>query len=110
MARMAWRLKLRSGMKEEYKRRHDNIWPEMLELMRKSGIRNYSIWNEGQDLFGYFEVDDLETAGQAGKGNPVIERWNEYMKDIFEPFEDTGTVDPKSMELMFLFEGEDKDD
>ena len=45
---------------EEYKKRHDEVWPEMLELMKQSGINNYSIWNTGDELIEYFETEDME--------------------------------------------------
>ena len=48
---------LKPGMKEEYKRRHDAIWPEMVALLKAAGIRNYTIWNVGDELFGYYECE-----------------------------------------------------
>ena len=44
MERFAWKGRIRPGMQEEYKRRHDEIWPEMLALLKEAGIRNYTIW------------------------------------------------------------------
>ena len=56
MARYAWVLEVRPGYEKEYKRRHDEIWPEMLDALRSAGIRNYSIFRHGLTLFGYFET------------------------------------------------------
>ena len=54
MEKYAWRAILKPGMKNEYKRRHDEIWPEMIEVLKKAGIRNYTIWLTGDELFGYY--------------------------------------------------------
>src|SRR5436189_3792350 len=60
MANYAWVLEVRPGYEEEYKKRHDEIWPEMIASLRAAGIRNYNIFRHGLTLFGYFETDDLD--------------------------------------------------
>ena len=60
MGQHAWVLEVRPGCEEEYKKRHDEIWPEMLDALKKAGMRNYTIFRHGLTLFGYFETDDLE--------------------------------------------------
>ncbi len=57
MEKYAWRGKIVPGMQEEYKKRHDNIWPEMKEVLADAGIVNYSIWMQGEELFGYYECE-----------------------------------------------------
>ena len=57
MEKYAWRGKIVPGMQEEYKKRHDNIWPEMKEVLANAGIVNYSIWMQGEELFGYYECE-----------------------------------------------------
>lgn len=84
MDRVGWRLKLRPGMKAEYKKRHDEIWPEMTEVLNQAGIHNYTIWNSGNDLFGYYECDDFETAKRVQAESPVVARWDEYMKAVLD--------------------------
>lgn len=49
--------KIKPGMQAEYKRRHDAIWPEMKALLKSAGIRNYSIWSDGELVFGYYECE-----------------------------------------------------
>ncbi len=92
MAQYSWVLEIRPGYEEEYKRRHDEIWPEMLEALRESGIRNYSIFKHGLTLFGYFETDDLEATIAFLGENEVNRRWGEYMRPIMkiEVDENTG--------------------
>ena len=55
MERYAWKATVLPGKLEEYIQRHDNIWPEMKEVLAAAGIRNYTIWNVGNELFGYYE-------------------------------------------------------
>ena len=57
MERMAWRGKIKPGKKEEYIRRHNEIWPEMVEVLKKAGICNYTIYADKNELFGYYEYN-----------------------------------------------------
>jgi L-rhamnose mutarotase len=79
MGQHAWVLEVRPGYEEEYKKRHDEVWPEMLEALMKAGIHNYSIFRYGLTLFGYFETDDLEKTVAALAKDPVNARWSESM-------------------------------
>ena len=82
MERYAWKGRVKGDI-AEYKRRHDEIWPEMKELLKSAGICNYSIWNVGDELFGYYECEKgREFAAKTQGESPVVARWNEYMKDI----------------------------
>lgn len=83
MEKYAWRGKIVPGMQEEYKKRHDNIWPEMKEVLANAGIVNYSIWMQGEELFGYYECEKgVEYAAKVQAGSDVVKKWDEYMKDI----------------------------
>jgi L-rhamnose mutarotase len=84
MSHHAWVLEVRPGYEEEYKKRHDEIWPDMLEALRKAGIRNYSIFRHGLTLFGYFETDDLDKTIAALRNDPVNARWGEMMAPIMK--------------------------
>ncbi len=84
MGQFAWVLEVRPGYEDEYKRRHDEIWPEMLETLRKAGVRNYSIFRHGLTLFGYFETDDLETTIAALAKDPVNARWSDSMQPLMK--------------------------
>mgnify|MGYP002228447151 FL=1 len=64
MEKYAWRGKIVPGMQEEYKKRHDNIWPEMKEVLANAGIVNYSIWMQGEELFGITNVKRASTMRQ----------------------------------------------
>jgi L-rhamnose mutarotase len=84
MASYAWVLEVRPGYEEEYKQRHDEIWPEMLETLREAGIRNYNIFRLGLTLIGYFETDDLDATLRKLAASEVNARWGQYMAPIMK--------------------------
>jgi L-rhamnose mutarotase len=94
MERMAWKGKIKPGAKDEYVRRHDELWPEMAALLKEAGICNYTIFNTGDELFGYYECEKgITFAEKTQAGSPVVDRWNDYMKDVMvmEVDPETGT-------------------
>lgn len=83
MEKYAWKGMIKEGMIDEYVRRHNEIWPEMMKVLKDAGIKNYTIWNTGCELFGYYECEKgVEYAAKVQAESPVVDRWNEYMKDI----------------------------
>ena len=105
MERYAWKAVVKEGMLEEYVRRHQEIWPELVEVLRQAGIVNYTIWNCGSELFGYYECEkgaDYAAAVQAG--SPVVDRWNEYMKDVMVMEMDPVTGAQPRLTQVFLME------
>lgn len=101
MERYAWKATLKDGKKEEYKRRHDEIRQEMKEVLAEAGIRNYTIWNTGNELFGYYECEKgIDHAARVQAESPVVARWNEYMKDVMTMEADPETgAQPKLTEV-----------
>ena len=104
MERYAWKARILEGKKEEYKRRHDEIWPEMKELLKCAGICNYSIWNVGDDLFGYYECEKgIAFAAKTQAESPIVAKWNEYMKDVMVMDTDPETgAQPLLREMFYL--------
>ena len=83
MEKYAWSAKIKDGAENEYIKRHNNLWPEMKELLTKAGIKNYTIWLCGTTLFGYYECEKgIEYATKMQANSPIVDKWNEYMKDI----------------------------
>ena len=83
MEKYAWRGKIVPGMQEGGKRRHDDVWPGMKEVLADAGIVNYSIWMQGEELFGYYECGKgVEYAAKVQAESNVVKKWDEYMKDI----------------------------
>lgn len=102
MARIAFMLGLRPGADpEEYKRRHDEIWPEMLDALHAAGIRNYSIFRLGEQLFAYLEVDDVDQMIATLANDPVNARWQEYMRPLLHVEVDPATGFPRLLPEMF---------
>lgn len=104
MERYAWKAAVLPGKLEEYKRRHDNIWPEMKEVLAAAGIRNYTIWNVGEELFGYYECGSVAEAARIQAESPVVDRWNKYMKDVMKMDMDPVTGAQPLMEQVFFFD------
>ena len=104
MERYAWKARVLEGQLEEYKRRHDAIWPELAEVLREAGIRNYTIWNVGDELFGYYECEKgADYAARVQAESPVVDRWNAYMKDVMEMEMDPRTgAQPRLEQVFFL--------
>ena len=83
MEKYAWSAKIVPGKEEEYIRRHDEIWQELKDVLKASGIKNYTIWLTGTTLFGYYECEKgIEFATQTQANSPIVDKWNEYMKDV----------------------------
>lgn len=91
MERFAWKARVHPGKLDEYVRRHDEIWPEMRAALNEAGIRNYTIWNTGDTLFGYYECNSVEEAAFVQAHSPVVAKWNVYMKDVMEMEMDPAT-------------------
>ena len=71
---------------EEYKTHHENVWPDMLEALTRTGWRNYSIFARDDGLlFGYFEADaDFAASLEGMSRQEVNARWQEFMAPYFE--------------------------
>jgi L-rhamnose mutarotase len=82
--RSAFVLHVKPDRIEEYVAAHREVWPEMLEALRAAGIRNYSIFRDGNQVFGYFEADDLTAAGRFLAQQPVCTRWQDSMAELLE--------------------------
>ena len=86
MERAAFLLKVRKDRLEEYKKKHREVWPEMLDALRRHGWRNYSLFldDDGQ-LFGYAELEEsIEKSLEGMAGEDVNLRWQEFMSEYFE--------------------------
>ena len=81
--RSAWVMKLKPGQEAMYRQKHDEIWPEMVDLLRQQGIRNYTIYRHELTLFAYFERDGAAPA-RAGEVDPVMLRWWKWMEPQME--------------------------
>ena len=86
MKRVGFLLKVKPEKIQEYKERHQAVWPEMLDALRRTGWHNYSLFmREDGLLFGYFETPESLQAAQAGMSKEEINaKWQEFMSPYFE--------------------------
>ena len=87
------------SFRDEYIRRHHEIWPQMRDLILEAGIHDYSIWLSGTDIFACYEVDDMDRCAAVLKASSIKAEWDKYMSDII-CFADG--VAPESLRLAFL--------
>ncbi len=102
MERFAWKAHLLPGKRDEYVRRHDEIWPELTQVLNDAGIHNYTIWRAGDELFGYYEAENGVVFAQKTQAeSPVVARWNAFMKDVMVMDIDPATGTVYRMEQVF---------
>jgi len=82
--RTAFVLRVRPDKIDEYVEAHRNVWPEMLAALRDAGIRNYTIFRNGNEVVGYFESDDLAAAAAYMEAQEVNARWQDTMAQLLE--------------------------
>lgn len=104
MEKYAWKAIVKDGMLDEYIKRHENIWEEMKDVLREAGIKNYTIWNVGNELFGYYECESIKVASEVQKNSAVVDRWNEFMKDVMIMEMDPVTGAQPLMKQVWSFE------
>jgi L-rhamnose mutarotase len=103
MQRIAFKMKLFPGRQDEYKKRHDEIWPDLKSLLSSSGIQDYSIFldEETDALFAILKIKDkslLETL----PSHPVMQKWWSYMHDIMESNPDYSPLSIPLKEMFYL--------
>lgn len=89
MLRVGFKLKLQADRLDEYVAHHQNVWPEMLAALSRTGWHNYSLFLDRTDatLFGYFETPNLEAALAGMAHTEVNARWQAMMSEFFEDLE-----------------------
>ena len=97
--RSAFVLHVRTDKIDDYVAAHQNVWPEMLDALRGAGIRNYSIFHDSNQIFGYFEADDLDAAGRYLAEQAINTRWQDVMAELLE--ERVPDAGPRPLEQIF---------
>lgn len=103
MKRLAFKMKLNPGQKEAYMKRHNEIWPELKTLLKDSGIREYSIFFDGETdtLFAYQKVTG-DGGSQDLSDNAIVQKWWAFMADIMETNPDNSPVSITLDEVFFM--------
>ncbi len=98
--RYAWAMKLRPGEAEAYREKHDEIWPELVELIKSEGVQNFYIYRHGLTLFATY---DRDTPPDRTSERPEIrQRWFEWMAPHMETNEDLSPVAEEVEEMFHL--------
>ena len=102
MQKIAFKMKLKPGMQQEYQRRHAEIWPELVALLKESGISDYTIFlDEQTDIL--FAVQRLNHGSSQDLGdNELVQRWWQYMADLMDTHEDFSPVTLPLIEMFHL--------
>jgi L-rhamnose mutarotase len=103
MNRAAFKMKLKPGFAEEYKKRHNNIWPDLAKLLRDAGIHDYSIFldEETNTLFAVQKNTGSQGSQDLGK-QEVVKKWWAYMADIMETNADNSPVSVPLREVFYM--------
>lgn len=101
--RLAFKMKLRNGQEAEYKKRHDELWPELKLLLRETGVSDYSIFLDEStgDLLGVLKVQDPILMDKLPL-HPVMQKWWDFMKDIMDSNSDNSPVSISLKEVFHL--------
>ncbi len=96
-------MKLNPGFREEYKRRHSEIWPELVKLLKAEGVGNYSIFldEETSTLFAYQEQSGSSSSQDLGT-TEIVKKWWKYMADIMETNPDNSPVTIPLEQVFFM--------
>lgn len=103
MNRLAFKMHLNQGQKEEYIKRHNEIWPELKQLLKDSGVSEYSIFldEETNTLFAFQKVEGDGGSQDLGK-TKIVKKWWDFMADVMKVNPDNSPVSVELEELFYL--------
>ncbi len=103
MIRVAFRMRLIPGKEAEYRKRHDEIWPELLEEFKKAGIYDYSIFLDGDanNLFAVQKLDDKNTVEKITQ-TAIFKKWRAHMKGLLEANSDGSPIQYRLHEVFHM--------
>ena len=103
MKRVAFKMQLNTGQKEEYIKRHDEIWPELKKLLKDAGVSEYSIFldEETNTLFAFQKVSCEGGSQDLGK-TEIVQLWWKFMSDIMKSNPDNSPVTVPLEEVFYM--------
>ncbi|MDB5026138.1 MAG: L-rhamnose 1-epimerase [Mucilaginibacter sp.] len=103
MATIAFKMFLKPGNKQVYKQRHDEIWPDLRELLKKEGISNYYIFLD-EDTNTLFALQDqaFDQSSQSLGANKIMQKWWDFMADIMRVNPDNSPVAVPLEQVFFM--------
>jgi L-rhamnose mutarotase len=102
MQRFAFKMKLKPGYETEYQKRHREIWPELVQLLKEAGVSDYSIFLD-EETNTLFAVQ--KQAGQSSQdlgSTAIVQKWWAYMADIMDTNPDNSPVTVPLKEVFYL--------
>jgi L-rhamnose mutarotase len=103
MKRAGFAMQLKEGCEAEYKKRHDELWPELAKALSEAGVRDYVIYLDPKTnvLYASQKVTDHNTADQLPE-NPIVRKWWAFMADLMETNPDDSPVVWDLNEMFYL--------
>lgn len=103
MKQVAFTMKLKPGFEKEYKKRHDEIWPELEKTLQEVGVYDYAIYLDAETLtlFAVQKLKDDETSSSL-PANPLVQKWWAYMSDIMETNSDKSPLCTNLDEVFYM--------
>jgi L-rhamnose mutarotase len=103
MKRVAFKMYLNEGQKEEYKKRHNELWPELEKMLKESGVSDYSIFfdEETSTLFAVQKVSGGSGSQDLGQ-TEIVQKWWKFMSDIMKTNPDNSPVTVPLEEVFYL--------
>ena len=84
MQRGVWLLRIKKGKEGEYRRRHATVWPTLIEVARRAGLKNHSCFLQGKNVIVYAEAEDLNITFDEILASDVKKKWDDSMSEILE--------------------------
>ncbi|MNK00854.1 L-rhamnose mutarotase [compost metagenome] len=102
MSKIAFKMKLKAGAEAEYKKRHDEIWPDLAALLKQNGVSDYSIFLD-EETNTLFAVQQQDGASSQDLGTTaIVQKWWAYMADIMETNPDNSPVSVRLEQVFHL--------
>ena len=96
-------MKLKPGCEVEYEKRHRAIWPELVKLLKETGVSEYSIfWDKETNLLFAVQEQGGESGSQDLGTNPIVKKWWDYMADVIVVEADNAPVSEELPELFYM--------
>lgn len=103
MQRLAFKMHLNEGQKQEYIKRHDEIWPELKQLLKAVGVSEYSIFlnEETNTLFAFQKVSGEGGSQDLGK-TEIVQKWWKFMADVMKTNPDNSPITIPLEEVFYM--------
>jgi L-rhamnose mutarotase len=103
MKRNAFKMYLKPGFEKEYEKRHNELWPEMRELLKEEGVSDYSIfWDKETNVLFAVQKSEGDGSSQDLGQLEIVQKWWAYMADIMETNPDNSPVSIPLDELFYM--------